>query len=452
MVRSPARVNRAWSADDKAVQDPSNRLQPGIAAAPAAADLDGDGRLELVAAALDRHVYAWHDDGTPVAGFPVLVVDPEEVAAVDPVSHHVTFQPGSGVDEGGGMVAAPAVADLTGDGRPEIVVGAQEEYAEPINIGDGGSVLALLGAIGSQGNTRLYAISPDGAANAGPDTTPAHPHEQAYLPGWPADLGMLALATLPTIGAGVATQPVVGEVSSTNPGPEVVAASAAGPLYVLNAAGDSVFGQVAGRDLPVAWAGGLAGEGNARFGAARNSNDIVLSVVAFGGPSLGRIAGGDALDIAAPTGGLTRLLDIQASDRQLPNDDQLGAWRGSDGNALHGFPQVVSDMAFFVSPAIVDVDADGRHDVVAGNGVYTLEARAADGSAPPGWPKLTGGWLVGTPGFGDGDRDGRAEVAVVRRDGVLLVWHTPTPVSALTEWPRFGGNAANTGSTAPATP
>ena len=31
---------------------------------------------DYVAAGMDRHVYAWHRNGSPVAGFPVLVVDP----------------------------------------------------------------------------------------------------------------------------------------------------------------------------------------------------------------------------------------------------------------------------------------------------------------------------------------------------------------------------------------
>ena len=63
-----------------------------------------------------------------------------------------------------------------------------------------------------------------------------------------------------------------------------------------------------------------------------------------------------------------------------------------------------------------------------------------------GWPKLTGGWLVGTPALGDWDGDGRLEVAVVRRDGVLLAWHTPSPVDRADQWPRFGHDLANTGS------
>jgi hypothetical protein len=82
---------------------------------------------------------------------------------------------------------------------------------------------------------------------------------------------------------------------------------------------------------------------------------------------------------------------------------------------------------------------------VAGNGVYSLSAVNALG-APRGWPKLTGGWLVGTPSFGDWDGDGRLEVAVVRRDGVLLAWHTPTPEHRVNQWPRFGHDLANTGS------
>lgn len=451
-LRSPVRVDPRFSADDPAVQNPENRLQPAFLSQAAAADLDGDGRLEIVATSLDRHVYAWHADGTPVDGFPVLVVDPATVESVDPVSHSVTFKAGANAKEGGGMVAPPSVADLDGDGRPEIVVGAQEEYEEPINVGDGASTLALMGAAGSEmGNTRAYAISPDGAATVRPDPYPAsaNPHAVAYLPGWPARIGMLSLEVLPTLGAGVAVRPAIGDVNAAHPGPEVVVAGAVGPVYVLGSDGRSVFGQVGGRDLPLTWSGGLGGEGNARFGPQRSSNDIVAAIANFAGPSIGRLDADDRPDVTSPTSGLTRLLDVEGDDHQLPADDQLGAWSGLTGDALAGFPQKVSDMAFFVSPVVADLDGDGRNETIAGNGVYMLEARHADGTAPAGWPKLTGGWLVGSPALGDLDADGRAELAVVRRDGVLIVWHTAQPAAPgqpAGDWPRSGGNGANTGS------
>jgi hypothetical protein len=142
---------------------------------------------------------------------------------------------------------------------------------------------------------------------------------------------------------------------------------------------------------------------------------------------------------------LSRLIDVLGPDLQLPNDDQVMAWRGDTGNALAGFPQTTPDLAFFAAPAVADLDGNGTNETIVGNGVYTLSAFSADGHAPIGWPKLTGGWLVGTPTLGDWDGDGRAELATVRRDGWLLVWHTDAPAASLTEWPRAGGNARNTG-------
>ena len=58
-----------------------------------------------MAGALDRHLYAWHHDGSPVDGFPVLLVDPTKVEAVDPTTHKVTFTEDSGVGEGGEIIA-----------------------------------------------------------------------------------------------------------------------------------------------------------------------------------------------------------------------------------------------------------------------------------------------------------------------------------------------------------
>lgn len=441
----PQQVNANYSLDTPGVHNNVNRTKPAFYGSPSLGDLDGNGTLEIVAASADRHVYAWHHNGSSVAGFPVLVVDPAKVAAVDPVTHSVTFVAGSGAADGGELIATPALADLDGDRRPEIVVGAQEEYAEAQNIGDGQDVLALLSAVGTGGNSRLYAISAQGTHANFADTNSAHPHEHAYLPGWPAKLAMLALESLPTIGNGVSAQAAIGDVTAAHPGVEIVAAAAAGPMYVLNAQGQSVYGQVNGRDIPLAWAAGLDGSGRTRFGVNANTTDLIASVALFSGASVGWMNRDTRLDISAPVAGLSRLIDIQGSDFQGPADDQLTVWDGASGNAFSGVPHTTSDMAFFVTPAIADIDGDGRGESIAGNGLYTLTAVNADGRAPAGWPKLTGGWEVGTPGVGDWDGNGTNELAVVRRDGVLLVWHTRSMAGATRGWPRYGGNGRNTG-------
>src|SRR4051795_488854 len=93
-------------------QSEFHRTQHGFIASPVLADLDGDGKMEIIAAGMDRHVYAWHRDGSPVAGFPVLVVDPSKVQSIDPTTHQVTFKPDAGSFQQGAIVDTPAVGDL----------------------------------------------------------------------------------------------------------------------------------------------------------------------------------------------------------------------------------------------------------------------------------------------------------------------------------------------------
>src|SRR5205085_1394450 len=122
------------------VRDHVNTVDHAFTSNPSAGDIDPSyPGMELVAGANDGHLYAWHADGTPVPGWPVLLRDPAKVAAVDPVSHLITFKPGDNAyvsgwpvpiamlqpellaDVGSGSDGAPVVADVDGDGTPEVV-------------------------------------------------------------------------------------------------------------------------------------------------------------------------------------------------------------------------------------------------------------------------------------------------------------------------------------------
>lgn len=425
-----ASIDPAFST--QSATDSFNRAKRGFLASPAAADLDGDGTLELIAAAMDRHVYAWHLDGSAVEGFPVLVVDPARTEAVDPVTHRVTFNTDD-VKQGGELIVTPAVGDLTGDGRPEIVVGTQEQYQDSLDA------FPALGLPGVSGTTRAYAIWGDGTAHQrdGADPAPAHPDDQAYLPGWPVKLAMMKTEVLPTVGDGTNAQAAIGDVTGDGR-PEVLVASSAGPLYAISADGTSALPGLPGLLRPFDWIG-------SPFGSNADSRDGGIVGGAFGGPSLGQLVAGGGREVVLPTIGLRRTLD-----QLLPNDQrgdtQLMGWSGT-GGPLPGFPHLTRDLAFFITPAIADVDGDGRPEAVAGHGVSLLHAVDAAGKVAAGYPKLTGGWIVGTPGFGDLDGDGTAEMAITRRDGVLMVWHTKAPVASLTDWPRFGHDGRNSGAT-----
>ncbi len=432
--RSRAATNPAFSAE--AARDSFNRMKRGIASPPAAADLDGDGKLELVVAAMDRHVYAFDHRGRPVPGFPVLLVDPKKVERVDPVSHRVTFAGDAHPDIGGELIATPAVGDLVGDPRPEIVVGAQEQYDETP------AYFPPIGIPGTSGNARLYALDARGTKTptSAPDD-PRHPAEQAYLDGWPVPLAMLLLDVLPTIGDGVATQAALGDLDEDGQR-EIVASSATGPVYTLEADGRSTYSNLFG--IP-GTLGFLYPVNDST--TTKNADDFPI-ISSLGGPTLGRLTGEDHPNVAAPQTGLGQALDVLLPGRQ-DGDPVLQVWDGKkphDTAKLTGFPRVTADLGFFVSPGVADVDGDGRPEVLAGNGVNTLDAWNAVGEAPTGWPKLTGGWVVGTPGVGDWDGDGTLELAVTRRDGMLLVWDTNAGTDALGEWPRFGHDGRNSAS------
>jgi hypothetical protein len=146
----------------------------GVTAPPAFADIDDDGKSDLVVASQDFHLYAWGERGQPLAGFPVACGMP--------------------------IHGSPAVADLDGDGVLDVAFASTDGslYAVngkgealpgfPVALGPallGGVVIGdmnrdgTLDVLTSGSDGRLFAVSAKGKA----------------LPGFPRRVGTGELST-----------------------------------------------------------------------------------------------------------------------------------------------------------------------------------------------------------------------------------------------------------------
>ena len=417
-----------------------NRTQHGFIGSPVLADLDRDdnGRLEIIAASMDRHVYAFDDDGTDVPGWPVLVVDREKVASIDPVTHRVDFKADDYMQ--GAIVDTPAVGDLVGDERPEVVVGTNEEYAaaDDGGLNAGGLNEALYAPLGAGedpvlkfANGRLYAIKPEGEPG-GPkvDSDP-------YVDGWPFKVGILQGEVLPLVGEGITGAPVMGEVPCGGPAaePAVGVIPAAGVPYLVGADGQSCYGRTNGRDR------GLPTEGG------KNADPVFLA--AFGHPAFAQLGGTSVF--LAPAAGVARAADVVAPEYQ-GGQDYLVAWSTGPGTVQPGWPAEMNDLQFLTGPTVGDlVSAKPGDEVIAGSAHHDLQAfDAGAGDADPSWPKLTGDWTVANPvlgTFGEKETDDATRKVVLHgtRNGRLLGYATGAAACAAASWPKFHHDLANSG-------
>jgi len=143
----------------------------------AAADLDGDGDLEILISVKSGPLRIYHHDGTPLAGWPQT----------------------SGVTYG---FISPVVYDLTGDGRPEVLIGGASFVRAW--LADGTPLFATSVGSNISGTLAVGDITgdevPEILAVALSGTLWALDKSGVALTGWPAVFGLSSSYAAPSIG------------------------------------------------------------------------------------------------------------------------------------------------------------------------------------------------------------------------------------------------------------
>lgn len=293
-------------------------------ASPALADLTGDHRPELVVA---------HLDGT--------------VEAFDPITRVRRWSTSLGRTA---IQASPAIADLGSDGKADVVVGTMD-----------GRIVWLDGPTGAV--VRTFRQGAPLYCPSGVDCRPD----------------------------GFFATPAIGDVNGDGI-QDIVAASYDHSVYAWSKTGTLLWRRFLEDSL---W-----------------SSPVIADIDRDGRPEI--VLGGDIYannPLRKPEGGLVWVLR-------------------RDGSTYPGYPRSEPGQTVWSSPAVADLNGDGYPEVVVGSGLNWPDPRgrrveaftARTGTNLPGWPVTVEGRVMGSPAIGDVDGDGRPDVSFASDGGWVYAY------------------------------
>lgn len=451
----------------------------GFMASPAIADLDGDGKLEIVATTLGGTIYVVQADGSPKAGFPVrlpyvpscpldptvkrpdvcmdkknivvrgamaspVLIDMNKDGKLDIVQAgydgfiHVFDATGKALpnwpiqlrydgrlttnEERNRILTTPAVADLNGDGIPEILTGSSEKLGS------------------DEGSGAFYLL--DGRGKDVPGFDAARP---AVMTNWP--LTTTSINVLPLLGEGTTTSGVFADIDGDGVSEAVFHGNSSPPMIVPTDPGvQDKLNKNPPNLLPKKPEGAPKGLSTAVFGEfSKAENDTMFPL--FSHPSIGDLDLDGTPDVVAAGGSLSLIGYMTNKRGTTARAPQflVSMWSGKTGDMMAGSPVNMEDFMFVNSQAIADLTGDGYPEVISGSGGYLVRAFDACGREAKGFPKNTGQWVLATTAVGDVDGDAKLDVVVGTRDGWLFAWKTDGDAQGVVQWESWHHDNQNTG-------
>jgi hypothetical protein len=345
-----------------------------------------------------------------------------------------------------GFFSSPALADLDADGEMEILVGAETGELFAWHT-DGSDVAGFPVDLG-------YPIWATPAVFAGPRVAVSGLESMAVLDargrhvsGWPQPMQGWADATVATDGTMLA-------VTTLTPGDP-----SQGWLYAWSMEGARLPGFPVELSLDSDSSPALADlDGAGPWWIVFGDDAGFLHAVDLHGqsrdgfPVRSQGPGPGPTPTPHPPGGNVYSIEASPAVADLDGDGRdeiaVGSWDGrmylwdDDGSVMPGWPVQVGDQ-IISSAALVDLDDDGRLDIVVGSKDHHLYGWTVDAEPLPGFPYDLGDHVFSSPWVGDLDGNGRADIVVGADNGIHLLRDVGSMGRAA--WPTFHGSGARTG-------
>jgi hypothetical protein len=308
-----------------------------------------------------------------------------------------SWSPGAGPRE---SFSSPAVADVTGDSTPEIVVASMDGTVEAFRSTDRGRIWSRdLGTTAIQSSPTISELSGDGKPDVVVGTMdgrvvvldgPSGRVIRTFRQGAPQYCPVGVDCRLD----GFFASPAVADINGDGI-KDIIAPSYDHSIYAWSKTGGLLWRRFLEDTL---W-----------------SSPVVADIDRDNRPEI--ILGGDIYpgnNIGKPGGGLTWILK-------------------RDGSNYPGYPRSTPGQTVWSSPAVADINEDGFKDIIVGTGANWPEpaGRKVDAFTAktagnlPGWPVAVDGRVVASPAIGDVNGDGHLDVTFAADGGWVYAYtHT----------------------------